>query len=98
MQLTGENATMRDGAQGLAVARAMDLLIGHKIADGKTNAAALVAVQTVFDRGGINERDGTAINLDDRVRGKNFPAKFSCSPVQREQMTRRLDLIGAMLH
>lgn len=55
-------------------------LRGRKVVGGKASAEALVTTQTISGWGGINERDGTVIELRHELNGQSFAGKVLVFP------------------
>ncbi len=55
-------------------------LRGRKVVGGKATAKALVTRQTISGWGGINERDGTVIELHHELNGQSFAGKVLVFP------------------
>lgn len=55
-------------------------LKGRKVVGGKTSGEALVTTQTISGWGGINEREGTVIELHHELRGVSFAGKVLVFP------------------
>lgn len=58
----------------------MITLKGRKVVGGKVKAEALVTTQTISGWGGINERDGTVIELHHELHGQSFAGKVLVFP------------------
>ncbi|MCO6381647.1 aconitase X swivel domain-containing protein [Oceanicola sp. 502str15] len=55
-------------------------LRGRKVVGGKARAEALVTTQTISGWGGINERDGSVIELHHELNGQSFAGKVLVFP------------------
>ncbi|MBY6048756.1 aconitase X swivel domain-containing protein [Vannielia litorea] len=55
-------------------------LRGRKVVGGKARAEALVTTQTISGWGGINERDGSVIELHHELNGQSFVGKVLVFP------------------
>lgn len=55
-------------------------LKGRKVVGGKARAEALVTTQTISGWGGINERDGSVIELHHELNGQSFAGKVLVFP------------------
>jgi hypothetical protein len=55
-------------------------LKGRKVAGGKATAEALVSTQTISGWGGINEREGSVIELHHQLNGVSFAGKVLVFP------------------
>jgi predicted aconitase with swiveling domain len=55
-------------------------LKGRRVVGGKATAEALVTTQTISGWGGINERDGTVIELHHELNGRTFAGKVLVFP------------------
>ena len=55
-------------------------LKGRKVVGGKATAEALVTTQTISGWGGINERDGSVIELRHELQGQSFAGKVLVFP------------------
>ncbi|MFY0633174.1 MAG: DUF126 domain-containing protein [Vannielia sp.] len=55
-------------------------LHGRKVVGGKARAEALVTTQTISGWGGINERDGSVIELHHELNGQSFAGKVLVFP------------------
>ena len=55
-------------------------LKGRKVVGGKTTAEALVSTQTISGWGGINEREGSVIELHHQLNGVSFAGKVLVFP------------------
>lgn len=53
---------------------------GRKVVGGKAAGEALVTQQTISGWGGINERDGSVIELQHELRGQSFAGKILVFP------------------
>ena len=53
---------------------------GRKVVGGKTAGEALVTTETISGWGGINERDGSVIELRHALRGQSFAGKVLVFP------------------
>jgi hypothetical protein len=53
---------------------------GRKVVGGKAAGEALVTSQTISGWGGINERDGSVIELQHELRGQSFAGKILVFP------------------
>lgn len=55
-------------------------LRGRKVVGGKASARAIVTTQTISGWGGINEREGSVIELHHELRGQSFAGKVLVFP------------------
>lgn len=55
-------------------------LHGRKVVGGRASGEALVTTQTISGWGGINERDGTVIELHHELHGQSFAGKVLVFP------------------
>ncbi|WP_238366455.1 aconitase X swivel domain-containing protein [Mesobacterium pallidum] len=55
-------------------------LHGRTVVGGKASATALVTTQTISGWGGINERDGSVIELHHELNGQSFAGKVLVFP------------------
>lgn len=56
------------------------VLTGRTVVRGKAKAEALVTTQTISGWGGINEREGSVIELHHELRGQSFAGKVLVFP------------------
>lgn len=56
------------------------VLHGRKVVGGKAAAEALVTTETISGWGGINEKDGSVIELRHQLRGQSFAGKVLVFP------------------
>ena len=71
---------MSDAGSGTAAQPRTIVLTGRKVVGGKARAEALVTRQTISGWGGINERDGTVIELRHELQGRSFAGKVLVFP------------------